>query len=269
MFSEKKWARSRQTYFKKKQESMDQIQPSEELSTAWGKVTGEHVRFKFAKKMKRLFSHHDCGSRVLGTRGISMYVDGVGFIYKSNPYSKTPSARKWRLKNETLEFTTKGKKEGEVQVKFLVGVGHNAGVVLCKRLTGRMNGKYYTSIIRRCFRRALKKMMSPKAKRILVDRDPSQNSKVVMAAIQQINERFFWIPATSPDLDPIENLFHLARKNLNKDAHNRHITTETMEQFADGVQCTLMNFKSELIDNIIETIPKRIGLIIKNRGSRI
>ena len=42
-------------------------------------------RFKFAKKVKRLFSNHDCGSRKLWTRGISMYVDGVGFAYKSSP----------------------------------------------------------------------------------------------------------------------------------------------------------------------------------------
>ena len=52
-------------------------------------------KFKFAKKVKKLFSHHDCGSRVVWTRRISMYVDGVGFSYKSNPYlhSKTPGAR--------------------------------------------------------------------------------------------------------------------------------------------------------------------------------
>ena len=227
--------------------------------------------FKYAKKVKRRFSHHDCGSHVLWTRRISMYVDGVEFAYKSSPYlhSKTPSAREWQLKNEALEFTTKGKKEDEVQVKFLVGVGHNAGVVLCERLTGRMNGKYYTSIVRKCFRRALKKTMNPKAKRILVDGDSSQNSKVVMITIQQINGKFLRIPARSPDLNPLENLFHLARENLNKDKRNRHITTETMEQFADRAQCTLRNFKPELIDKIIETMPKRIERIIKNCGSRI
>ena len=225
--------------------------------------------FKFAKKLKRLFSHHGCGSRVLWTRGISIYVNGVRFAYKSSPYlhSKTPGAREWQLKNQALEFTTKGKKEGEVQVKFLVGVGHNAGVVLCECLTGRINGKY--SIVRKCFRRALKKTMSAKAKLILVGGDPSQNSKVVMATIQQINGKFFWIPTRSPDLNPLENLFHLARENLNKDACNRHITTETMEQFADRAQCTLRNFKPELIDKIIETMPKRIDLNIKNCHGRI
>ena len=40
-----------------------------------------------------------------------------------------------------------------------------------------------------------------------------------------------------------------------------------MEQFADQVHSsTLNNFKPELIDKIIETMPKRIDLIIKNRG---
>ena len=52
-------------------------------------------RFKFAKKVKRLCSHHDRGSHVFWTRRISMYVDGDGFAYKSNPYlhSKTLGAR--------------------------------------------------------------------------------------------------------------------------------------------------------------------------------
>ena len=199
-----------------------------------------------------------------------MYVDGVASEYKPNSYlhSKTASAKEWRLKNEALEFTAKGKKS-EVQVKFFVGARHNAAVVLCERLTGRMIRKYYASIVQRCFHRALKKTMSPNAKRIFVDGDHSQNSKLIMAVIQQINGKFFQIPARSPDLNPIENLFHLARKDLNKDARNQHITTETMEQFADRVHCTLMNFKPELIDKIFETMLKRIVLIIKKGGSRI
>ena len=62
--------------------------------------------------------------------------------------------------------------------------------------------------------------MSPKFKRILVDGDPSQNSKVVIAIIQQVSGKFFWIPARLPNLNPIENLFHLVREKLNKDARN-------------------------------------------------
>ena len=110
-----------------------------------------------------------------------MYLDGVGFEYKQNPYehSRTPSAREWRLKNEGLKYlcTTKGKIEGATQVKFLVGMSYNKGVILCEHMTQRMNGKYYASIVRRAFPDALKKSITPKAKRILMDGDPSQNSK--------------------------------------------------------------------------------------------
>ena len=228
-------------------------------------------RFKFAKRVTRLLSHHDCWSRALWTRGISMYVDWVGFAYKSNPYlhSKTPGAREWRLKHEALEVTTKAKKEGEVQTKFLVVVRHKAGVVLCERLTSRMNGKYYTSIVWRWFCRALKVSMSPKAKLVLFDGDPLQNSKVVMVPIQQINGKFFRLRPGHLTWIQHKTLFHLARRNLNKDERNRYITTEAMEQFADWVQCTLMNFKPELIGKIIETMSKRIDYLIQNRGSRI
>ena len=62
--------------------------------------------------------------------------------------------------------------------------------------------------------------MSPKVKRILVDGDPSQNFKVVIAIIQQVSGKFFWIPARLPNLNPIKNLFHLVREKLNKDARN-------------------------------------------------
>ena len=63
------------------------------------------------------------------------------------PKRRGGGGREGRLENEALIFTTKGKKEGELQIKYLVGVGHNVGVVLCERLTGRKNGKYYASIV--------------------------------------------------------------------------------------------------------------------------
>ena len=61
-----------------------------------GMLTRHHKlkRFKFAKKVKRLFSLDDHGSSLLWTKGRSSY---VGFAYKSNSYlhSKTPIAREW------------------------------------------------------------------------------------------------------------------------------------------------------------------------------
>ena len=43
MFSEKQWEHAHETYFKKKQESMDEIQPCEQLFTTCGMATGDPV----------------------------------------------------------------------------------------------------------------------------------------------------------------------------------------------------------------------------------
>ena len=40
----------------------------------------------------------------------------------------------------------------------------------------------------------------------------------------------FSIPARSPDLDPIENLFHLVSRQLGKDVLDMEITSENFEQ---------------------------------------
>ena len=50
--------------------------------------------------------------------GISFYLDGKGFQYKSNSYdqARAPGAREWRKRGEVLKFncTAKGKKEGSI-----------------------------------------------------------------------------------------------------------------------------------------------------------
>jgi len=67
-----------------------------------------------------------------------MYLDAAGFEWKRNPYEhcRAPRAREWRLRNEGLNFgcTAKGNTEGRNNVKFMVGISHGKGVILCERL---------------------------------------------------------------------------------------------------------------------------------------
>ena len=66
-------------------------------------------RVKFARKLiNRLYSSE------FWTEGISFYLDGVGFVHKCNPNyaARTNSNMAYRLKNEGLEMTAKGRKEG-------------------------------------------------------------------------------------------------------------------------------------------------------------
>ena len=44
---------------------------------------------------------------------------------------------------------------------------------------------------------------------------------------------------------------------------------ETIEEFTQRVSSNLQSFDSGIIDTIIETMPKRLDMILKARGQRI
>ena len=56
---------------------------------------------------------------------------------------------------------------------------------------------------------------------------------------------------------------------LKKDTISRHIQSESFEQFSERVRKIIMEFPSEKIDKIIDSIDKQIGLVMKVNGSRI
>ena len=101
------------------------------------------------------------------------------------------------------------------------------------------------------------------------DGDPSQNAASVKKELRKIKARVFSIPRRSPDLKPIENLFHLVRKQLNTGATSKNIVKESYEEFQNRIVQTFLQFLTEIIDNIIESMNKRIELVIVSKGNRI
>eukprot|EP00111_Clytia_hemisphaerica_P007141 TCONS_00020741-protein len=224
-------------------------------------------RLKFAKKVKRLGLGAD-----FWKEGISFYLDATGFVYKKNPLDQahTPTAREWRKKTEGLTFgcTTKGQKEGTTQKKFMVAISYDKGVVMCKEFEFRLNGYKFARMVRRDFPLAFNLSNNPKAKRILQDGCPVQNSSRGRRAIDRLGGHLFCIPARSPDINPIENFFHLVGKQLKRQALEQKIISETQEEFVARVQKTMRDFPVETINKIIDSMDKRINLIIKNGGQR-
>ena len=225
------------------------------------------ARRKYCRKVQR----HRLSS-AFWNHGIAMYVDGVGFEYKSNPneHAKSLGASEWRLTNEGLDFrcTAKGQKEGKTYAKFMVGMSHNAGVVLAEPLRQRMCGAYYASIVSDKFPAALA-ASGKRSCRILQDGDPSQNSKRARKAMLNAGVLIFGIPARSPDLNPIENLFNQVRQSIKKDSLRRSITHETKEEFTQRVKGMLESFPVGRITRLIESMPKRIAMVLKAKGQRI
>ena len=226
------------------------------------------ARKKFCQKVRRKKLSQD-----FWNKGISIYLDGKGFEYKTNPHdqARAPRARQWRKRGEGLKFRcmAKGKKEGSTNVNFMVGIAHNKGVVLCEQWDGRITGEKFAAIVRRCFRKALRNSANPKGKLILMDRCPRQNSRAAMRAINKLGAKVFKIPARSPDLNPIENFFNSVSMKLSNDAIEKQITRESLDEFSQRVKKTMQSFSSEEIDKIIDSMDKRITAVVKGRGQRI
>lgn len=223
-------------------------------------------RVDFCKKVKNNKLGHN-----FWTHHISFYMDACGFEYKKNPedQARAPSAREWRKRSEGLLLTAKGKKEGSVNTNFMVGISYDHGVVLCERYLGAITGEKMANIARTGFPSAFENSISPTAKRVLMDGCPKQHCKQAYTAYDEVKAKIMKIPSRSPDLNCIENFFNLIKKELRKQALQRKISNETMEEFSDRVKNTMLDYPTHIINEIIGSMDKRIDMILKAEGKRI
>lgn len=221
-------------------------------------------RVKFCHKMKRL------ENRNFWKEHISFYLDGTGFQFKTRPMdqARAPKAREWRKRSEGLRITMKGQKEGVVNANFMVGISYGRGVVLCQQYLGTITGEKFGKIVRRTVPQALARSIAPRAKRILQDGCPRQNCKKAMEAFAEVGAKVFKIPPRSPDLNPIENWFHLLKKRLRQQALDRQIERETFLEFSNRVKSTMEESSTEEIDRIINSMDCRVNDILKSGGFR-
>ena len=75
-----------------------------------------------------------------------------------------------------------------------------------------MNAVYFSEFVRRNFPALFHGR--ERRKIFVMDNDPSQTSAMAMKAIGDQGAQLFCIPARSPDLNPIENVFHIVKSNL-------------------------------------------------------
>ena len=197
-------------------------------------------RYMFARNMRREFSSDVCMKQVVS------YIHGVSFICKTNPAdkAKAPKGRIWRRANEGMDrgCTAKGSQEGSggKVVKMMVAVSHGAGVVLCDQYE-MSDGAYFRDLVFKEFPQMFKKACKSRSRLWLQDGDPRQNSSAAQMEMESIREKLLSIPARSPDINPIKNLFHLIKRKLNNDALPRNKEKETYEEFSARVQATILH----------------------------
>ena len=225
------------------------------------------TRLKFARRCSKVPEN-------VWTHGISFYLDGTGWVHKANPSknARTARTRTWRKSGEALkrENLAKGKKEGVGgnMAKFMVAIAYGKGVIGCHQYQGHIDGEKFSEMVRMHFPNLFSGSANPVRKIFLQDGDPSQNSKRAKDTWEALGYSMFSIPPRSPDLNPIENTFHLIGKQLKKDAIELKLEQETYDQYCRRVKRTVMNFDQGIIDRTIASMPHRIAAVIKSKGQR-
>ena len=85
-----------------------------------------------------------------------------------------------------------------------------------------------------------------------------------MSALKEIECELHQIPARSPDVNPIENVFHML-----EEAIDLQIRKESFDEFNNRVLRCFDNLDMSILDRTIESMPKRIEAILASKGKRI
>jgi len=153
------------------------------------------------------------------TEHLSFFLDGTGFAHKSNPCEQAHATkgRTWRKISEglALDCTSKGQKEGTggKMLKFVVAITYGKGVIICEPYE-KMTGAYFSNFIDRNVNTMFQTADKGNSRIWVQDGDPSQNSALAKSAMSWANSTLLKLPPRSPDLHPIENLFHIASNKL-------------------------------------------------------
>ena len=122
---------------------------------------------------------------------VLLYLDGVSFVYKSNPCREAVSAqgKVYRRKNEGLRVTAKGTKNlaGGRRIHFLVGISSGSGVVVVEEYT-KMQGHYFAKFVQNTLHSKLLELAEMKGREELIfvmDNDPCQTSNVAHDAVDE------------------------------------------------------------------------------------
>ena len=225
-------------------------------------------RLKFAREASKNMSSD------AWKNSICFYLDGVNFAHKQNPCesAKRRKGKCLRKKNEgtSIHCTAPGKKEGTGGrvLKFMVAIAYDRGVTLCKEYTEKLNGHFFAQFIKKEFPKCFKNSPNPMRRLFLQDGDPSQNSALAFAALEKIGATKFAIPPRSPDLNPIENIFHQVRRRLDKEAMETPIMRESLDEYGDRVRRTLLSTPVNIVNKTISSMGQRIDEVKRLKGQR-
>ena len=102
---------------------------------------------------------------------------------------------------------------------------------MCTQYFGKMIGESFAKIVNKDFPKTFRDNINPKNKQVLQDGNPIQYCKKANRAFDAIGCKLFAIPAWSPDVNPIKNIFNWICEKLTKDDHSPNQTRKFWRVF--------------------------------------
>ena len=224
-------------------------------------------RLKFAKNIRKDYP------KDVWKDNVAFYLDCVSFWYKRNPadQASAPHDRIWRKKREGLMrgCTSKGGKvrSGGKVVKVIVAISYGKGAIVCHQYD-KLDGAYFAKFVQDNFDNMFRLANKNGSRLFVQDNCPVQNSALARRALPDKRAKQLKLPPRSGDIHCIENFFHAAKVDLDKQALELNITREAYEEFSERVTRTIKNMPVDVVDKIIESMDNRICLVLFSKGQR-
>ena len=170
---------------------------------------------KSDKQLRRAFAKKFSNVEGLWKERISFYHDAATFYHERDPYSDAvgPNSKIWRMDEEGLEITRKGKIEGNNGCPVKLFVAYQKGVIMCEQRDPNTPflGIHYKEFVKKHFPVAFECSPKPKNKLVLQDGCPVKKLRQVQLRYDVVNCKVLSIPPRIPEVNPIENMFHIVR----------------------------------------------------------
>ena len=137
------------------------------------------------------------------------------------------------------------------------------GVEYSTRIEGRMDAELYVSILDNELMQSLEYYrIDPRNIIFQQDNDPKYTSKLAMGWFNDNDIIVMKWPAQSPDLNPIEHLWHYLKKKLLE----YEVPPKGIHEFWERIEKEWNEIPAETCQKLIESMPRRIEAVLKAKG---
>jgi hypothetical protein len=127
---------------------------------------------------------------------------------------------------------------------------------------GTMNSERYVNVLRMNIGQMTDQLGDPSTWLFMDDNATCHRSSRVNLCKSQLGLRTLSWPARSPDLNPIENVWSILKRNVRRSL----LPTDGVSQLTSLLKREWRKLDQSKINDIIESMPRRIGNVIDNKG---